>query len=296
MSFYILTDAACDLTDEVTGEFENFGIIPMNYMINGKEHSYLPTDGSGIRTFYDAMRNEAVPTTTQVSLYASQKALLELVKQGHDVLYLAFSSGLSGTYQTAEMARNMVLESEPGAKIQVVDTLCASAGQGLLVYHALKKRDSGATLEETANWVIQNRQRLVHWFTVSDLVYLKRGGRVSATSAYLGNMLKIKPVMHVNYEGKLIPVEKVQGRKRSIKRLAECTAESFDRSEKDQLILIGHADCREDAEYLKELIEKENLPIRKVQLVPIGCIIGAHSGPGTLAIFSLGTSRDVIQK
>ncbi len=296
MSFYILTDAACDLTNEVTGEFKDFGIIPMNYSIDGKEYSYLPTDGEGIRSFYDAMRSEAVPTTTQVSLYASQKAMLDLVKQGHDVLYMAFSSGLSGTYQTAEMARNMVLESEPGAKIQVVDTLCASAGEGLLVYYALKKRDSGATLEETANWVIQNRQRLVHWFTVSDLVYLKRGGRVSATSAYLGNMLKIKPVMHVNYEGKLIPVEKVQGRKRSIKRLAECTAESFDRSEKDQLILIGHSDCQEDAEYLKELIEKENLPIRKVQLVPIGCIIGAHSGPGTLAIFSLGTSRDVVKK
>lgn len=201
-----------------------------------------------------------------------------------------FSSGLSGTYQAALLAQEMVLEETPHARLLVVDSLCASAGEGLFVHYAIQKRAEGLSLDETAQWLIDHRQQFVHWFTVDDLDTLKRGGRVSATAAFMGSMLKIKPILHVNYEGKLIPREKVQGRKKSLKVLAEKAA-SLAVPKEGQTLFIGHGDCEEDAEYVLACMKALGFEPKEVLITAIGAIIGAHSGPGTLAVFFLGEER-----
>ncbi len=294
MSFWILTDAAADIPQRIASQYDHFEVLPMTYQIDGKEYTWSAEsadDMSQVHGFYQQLRDGKVSSTAQISLFTYQTAFEKIVAGGEDVLYIAFSSGLSGTYQAAVMAQRMVMDEHPGSRIMVVDGLSASVGHGLLVEYALAQRAQGKGMEETAQWVLNNRQRLIHWFTVDDLMFLLRGGRVSKTSAYLGSMLKIKPILHVNFEGKLIPVEKASGRKRSIKELAEKTAETIDRSEPPQTILIGHGDCAEDAAYLIEQLRKEGVPFKDVQVRPIGAIIGSHSGPGTLAIFFLGTAR-----
>ena len=290
MSFWIVTDAACDLPKHYVDQVEKITIMPMVYRMDGQDHPCALGDDSTWHPFYEALRAGHVATTSQVSTADYHKVFRELTQQGESVLCIVFSSGLSGTYQAALLAQDMMAEENPAAKILVVDSLCASAGQGLLVHYAIQKRREGLSIDETAQWLVDNRQKLVHWFTVDDLDTLRRGGRVSATAAYLGGMLKIKPILHVNFEGKLIPREKVQGRKRSLKNLAEKVAELAVPKE-GQTLFIGHGDCLEDAQYTLECIQALGFKPKEVLITAIGAIIGAHSGPGTLAVFFLGENR-----
>ena len=290
MSYWIVTDAACDLPKAYVDQVEDITVMPMVYRMDGKDYPCTLGDESTWHEFYEAVRAGHMATTTQVSAAEYQKVFRDLVSQGREVLCIVFSSGLSGTYQAATLAQGMVTEEMPGAKILVVDSLCASAGQGLLVHYALQKRKEGLSIDETAEWLVDNRQKLVHWFTVDDLDTLKRGGRVSATAAFMGSMLKIKPILHVNFEGKLIPREKVQGRKKSLKVLAE-KINTLAVPREGQTLFIGHGDCREDAEYTLECLKALGFQPKEVLITAIGAIIGAHAGPGTLAVFFLGESR-----
>lgn len=290
MSFWIVTDTACDLPASYAEKVEKFTVMPMYYRMNGQDHPCVLGDEATWHPFYDALRDGQTATTAQVSTAEYQKVFRQLTDQGESILCIVFSSGLSGTYQAAALAQKMMEEENPRAKILVVDSLCASAGQGLLTHYAIQKRSEGLSLEETAQWLVDNRQRLNHWFTVDTLDTLRRGGRVSATAAYLGGMLKIKPILHVDFEGKLIPMEKVQGRKKSLKILAQKVAERAN-PRQGQTLFIGHGDCREDAEYTLQCIRELGFEPREVLITAIGAIIGAHSGPGTLAVFFLGDSR-----
>ena len=205
------------------------------------------------------------------------------------MLYLAFSSGLSGTYQSARLAQEELRERFPDRTFTVVDSLCASMGEGLLAYYAATMRQQGCTLEETAAWLEENKLKLCHWFTVDDLHHLKRGGRVSPATAVVGTMLNIKPVLHVDDNGHLIPMEKVRGRRQSLEALVRHMKETVENPE-EQMIFISHGDCPQDAEYVAGRI-RETMTVRDIRIHTIGPVIGTHSGPGTVALFFLGSHR-----
>ena len=284
MAFYLLTDAACDLDKEFVDSQENFYVFPMNYSINGQEYEFTSFDGSpALKELYDSMREGAVPTTAQINLNEYLDVFTRLVKEGHEALYLSLSSGLSGTYQTAVLARSMVMEKHPEAHLYVVDSLSAASGQGLLVYLALEQRKNGMDARQLADWVTDNRQHIIHWFTVDKLDYLYRGGRVSRSTAIMGDMLRIKPVMNVNFEGKLVAQDKVAGRKRSLKEMADRYEATADRS-RWNTVFIAHGDCAEDAEYLAEKVREIN-PEVKIRMQRVGTIIGCHTGPGIMTLF-----------
>ena len=291
MAFYIMTDVAADLPKSYADKWDDFRIIPMNYQIDGEEKVYECGNETDIHQFYERLRNGSLATTSQIMLDAYLQTFGSMLKNGDEILYICFSSGLSGTYETALMAQKMLSEEISTGKLVIVDSLCASVGEGLLVHYALEFRKSGMNIEQVAEWVVNHRQNIVHWFTVTDLNFLKRGGRISATSAALGSMLKIKPVMDVNFEGKLIAEYKVQGRKKSLKELVEQTVKAADPKIGPQTIFIGHGDCEEDAQFVLEKLKEEGLPIKESMITPIGTIIGSHSGPGTLALFSYGKGR-----
>ena len=284
LAFYLLTDAACDLDKEFVDRQENFFVFPMNYSINGQEHVFVCFDGSDdLKKLYDSMREGAVPTTAQINLNDYLDVFTKLTREGHEVLYLSLSSGLSGTYQTAVLARSMVMEKNPDAQLFVVDTLSAASGQGLLVYFALQQRAAGMNAQALADWVTDNRQHVFPSFTVDKLDYLYRGGRVSRSTAVMGDMLRIKPVMNVNFEGKLIAQDKVAGRKRSLKAMAERYETTADRS-RWNTVFIAHGDCEEDAEYLAEKVREIN-PDVQIKFQRVGTIIGCHTGPGIMTLF-----------
>ncbi len=220
-----------------------------------------------------------------------KEQISDLLIKGQDVLVIAFSSGLSGTYAAGVQAVKELKEQYPDRKLAIVDSLSASMGEGLLVHYALQKRQEGLTLEENAKWVEENRLNIVHWFTVDDLMFLKRGGRVSATSAYLGSIIKIKPILNVDEAGHLIPRDKVQGRKRSIRALFERTeANAVDIA--NQTVFISHGDCEEEAQSLADML-RVKLGVKNILMGYIGPIIGSHSGPGTIAVFFVGNGRKV---
>jgi DegV family protein with EDD domain len=288
MSFWIVSDSCTDFPEAYAQKQKNLTIVPLMYQIEGQFHT---PDGSdeGTRAFYSKLRDGVVATTAQVTAEAWKEAFQEPLSAGHDVLCIAFSSALSGTYDAAVNAKEQLLAEFPNSKLTVIDSKCASMGQGLLVHQALQMRDSGASIEETAKWVTENQQRVIHWFTVDDLQFLRRGGRVSATSAYLGGIMKIKPILQVNEEGKLIPREKVQGRKRSLRALFDKVKEYAAEPEK-QTIFLSHGDCLEEAEWLASILRDE-LHVKDVLISFIGPVIGSHSGPGTMAIFFMGNHR-----
>ena len=284
MATYLLTDAACDLDKEFVDSQENFYVFPMNYSINGREYVFSSFDGSpALKELYDQMREGAVPTTAQINLNDYMSVFKKLTDEGHDVLYICLSSGLSGTYQTALLARSMVMEKNANAQLYVVDGLSAASGQGLLVWYTLEQRAQGMDARALAEWVTDNRQHIMHWFTVDKLDYLYRGGRVSRSTAIMGDMLRIKPVMNVNFEGKLIAQDKVAGRKRSLKAMAERYETTADRS-RWNTVFIAHGDCEEDALYLEEKVREIN-PDVQVRRQRVGTIIGAHTGPGIMTLF-----------
>lgn len=286
--FVILTDSGCDLTAKLAEELE-LVVLPLSVTVNGKEyHNYLDEREISHKDFYALLRAGNTGKTSAINLDTFKEAMESIIKEGKDLLYLGFSSGLSGTYQVGALAAEELAEKYPERKILHADTLCASLGQGLLVYHAVMQKRAGKTIEEVRDFVLENRLKLAHWFTVDDLNHLKRGGRVSATTAMVGTLLSIKPVLHVDDEGHLINMEKARGRKASIQRLAQKVQE--DMLDMDQPIFISHGDCPEEAEQLADLLRgKEH--IGEITIGYVGPVIGAHSGAGTLAIFYLGKKR-----
>ena len=287
--FQILTDSCCDLSAELAQSLE-LDVFPMTFVFSGKEYQhYLDHRMMDNHKFYEGLRAGAMATTVAVNPAEWIGLARPHLEQGKDILILAFSSGLSTTSNNARIAANELAEEFPERKVLVVDSLCASMGEGLFCYHVAKKRQSGATLEETRDYAEEIKLHLCHWFTVDDLHFLKRGGRVSSTAAVVGTMLQIKPVLHVDDEGHLIPVSKARGRRASLNNLVnEMMKTAMDPAK--QMVFISHGDCLEDAEYVKKQIQ-EKMNVKEVYINPIGPIIGAHSGPGTVALFFLGTKR-----
>ena len=287
--FLIITDSTCDMPQEMADEL-GLAILPIRVSMEDKEYAhYLDGRELGFHEFYEKLR-AGVPAKTSA---ANQEDFLSLMEPalaaGRDVLYIGFSSGLSSTYNVGVMTAAQLAEKYPERKVYTVDSLSASLGQGLLVYHAVQQKLAGKSIDEVRAFVEENRLHLCHWFTVDDLQHLKRGGRVSAAAAAFGTMLNIKPVLHVDDEGHLIPVGKVQGRTTSIKALLKKMQETaIDPAE--QVVFISHGDCEKDAEKLAAMV-RESIGPKEIILNPIGPVIGAHSGPGTAALFFLGTKR-----
>ena len=287
--YVILTDSSCDLSAELA---EQLGVeaLPLTVEIEGKRYrNYLDGREIGFAEFYAKLRSGIPATTAAVNVGEFTDKMEPILQAGKDILIPAFSSGLSTTYNSALIAAADLSERYPDRKIYVVDTLAASLGQGLLVYLAAQKKAAGASIEEVRDWLEENKLHLCHWFTVDDLNHLKRGGRVSATTALLGTMLSIKPVLHVDDEGHLINVGKARGRLASLKAMVDKMAETaIDPA--SQTVFISHGDCREDAEKVAQMV-RERLGVKDVVINYVGPVIGAHSGPGTMALFFLGTHR-----
>ena len=290
MSFAIVTDSSSNLTEEMIDRFD-LSILPLTFMVDGEEYrSYLKGEKTDLSQFYAMMREGKVITTSLPTLQESRETIEALLKNGRDVLYLGFSSGLSGTYQAIELLLAELAGLYPDRTVCSVDTLAASGGEGLLVYYAAKMRDEGATVEAVRDWVEDHKLHLAHWFTVDDLMFLFRGGRVSRTAAWAGTVLNIKPVMHVDDEGHLIPLEKVRGRKKSLKALVDHMEQTADAPVADQTVFITHGDCLEDAEYVADLV-RERFGVTDIMINWVDPVIGAHSGPGTMALFFLASQR-----
>lgn len=288
-TYQIVTDSTADLTPELIRQLD-VQVIPLCYMMGGRTYHNIPGGGEMTdREFYAKLRGGAMSTTTQINSEEFLRVFTPLLEAGQDVLYIAFSSGLSGTCQSAQLAREELQKRFPQRKMVVFDSLCASMGEGLLVYYAAKLRQEGKSLEEVLAWLQENVLRLCHWFTVDDLNHLKRGGRVSTATALVGTMLGIKPVMHMDNEGHLIKVGTAKGRPASLKALVD-RMEQLAVEPREQTVFISHGDCQEDAERVAEMVKKR-FGCRTVLLNYVGPVIGAHSGPGTIALFFLGRER-----
>ena len=284
--YQIITDSCCDFAAQQYVDL-SLVMVPLSVEFRGSVSEDKNDDS--LKVLYDGMRAGEAAKTAAVNPEAWKKVMEPVLAEGRDALVMAFSSGLSTTYQSAVIAADELREKYPDRKILVADTLCASMGQGLLVWYACRKRDEGMSLEDVYAWVEDNKLHLCHWFTVDDLMHLKRGGRVSAATALVGTMLQIKPVLHVDDEGHLINVAKARGRKASIEALAKKAielGEGYDNS----TMFISHGDCLADAEYLAGIL-REKCGVKDVVINYVGAVIGSHAGPGTLALFFLGSHR-----
>ena len=289
MGYKIVTDACANLTAKQIEDY-GVGILPLRYYIDDEENiSYSRDDAAVYTNFYGRLREKAKITTSLVTREACDEVIEPILASGEDVLVLAFSSGLSGTYQNICAAAEDYKEAYPDRKIMVVDTLCAALGEGLAVHYAVKQQREGKTMEEVADWVEKNKRNICHIFTIDDLFFLKRGGRLSGTSAVFGTLLGIKPLLHTADDGKLYVTGKTRGRKASLDFLVDSPEkQGFDMHGQD--IFIVHGDCEEDAIYVKEAIRKR-YPVKSVMYHYLNPVIAAHSGPGTLAVFFLGKER-----
>ena len=283
-NYVILSDSGTDLTPAMAKEID-VRILDLMVIMEGQEPK--PDSAVDHKEFYAFLRDKKSASTSAINPDTFSEVMEEYIKNGQDILYLGFSSGLSNTYNAGRLAAEELSEKYPEAKIYTCDTLCASLGQGLLVYLAAKKRLDGASIEEVRDWVEATKLHLCHQFTVNDLMFLKRGGRVSAATAAVGTMLGIKPVMHVDNAGHLIKVGTARGRKASLDALISKMKATV--TEKD-IMFICHGDCIEDAEYVAARAKNE-IGIKEVIIGYTGVVIGSHSGPGTLAIFYIGTER-----
>ena len=290
MDFEIVTDSSSNLVEEMIDDF-GLHVLPLTFMVDGEEYqSYLKGQHTDLKQFYTMMREGKVITTSLPNLAESEALMRGLLEQGRDILYLGFSSGLSGTFEATELLMRDLAAEFPERTLLAVDTLAASGGEGLLVWHAVQRARAGAPIGEVRDWVEENKLHLAHWFTVDDLMFLFRGGRVSKTAAWAGTMLNIKPVMHVDDEGHLIPLEKVRGRKKSLNALVDHMEKSAVQPIDQQMVFITHGDCLEEAEYVAEQV-KELFGVKEVVINYVDPVIGAHSGPGTMALFFLADKR-----
>lgn len=290
MSEYVLiTDSSADLSQEMVQEL-GVTVLPLSFTIQGKTYRNYPDNREmDLPLFYDMLRAGELATTSAVNVAEYTQAVEPILQEGKDVLILAFSSGLSSTYQASVLAAGELREKYPDRKIYTVDTLCASLGQGLLVYLAAQEQRKGKSIEEVRDWAEETKLHLCHQFTVDDLHFLKRGGRISATTAVVGSMLQIKPVLHVDNEGHLINIGKVRGRQASLKALVD-KMEKTVTEEGRKTVFISHGDCRKDAVTVADMV-RERFGTQDIRINFVGPVIGAHSGPGTLALFYLGTER-----
>ena len=286
--FVITTDNNSDLPKEYYREHE-LGVISLTYTLDGSTYNMYTALSD--HEFYERMRRGSMPTTAQVNPEDAKSLFEPYLKAGKNILHIAFSSGLSGSYNSSRIAAEELMEEYPDAKIITVDSLCASLGQGLLVHKAVRMKENGKEMDEIAKWVEDHKLNLCHMFTVDDLNHLYRGGRVSKMTAIFGTMANIKPVLHVDNEGKLINIGKVRGRKKSLAALVSGMEERIG-SYRDQndIIFISHGDCLDDAEYVKKLVQ-EKFGCENFLINHVGATIGAHSGPGTVALFFLGDAR-----
>lgn len=284
MKYQIITDSCCDFTDQ---QYHDLGVTyaPLTVLFQGQARDNM-NDPEELHRFYDGIRGGEMPTTSAVNPEGWVNIMKPILDVGEDVLCLAFSSGLSTTYQSAVIAAKEMEEVYPDRTIRVVDTLCAALGQGLLVYLACRKRDEGMGLEDLAAWVEDNKLNIAHWVTVDDLNHLKRGGRISATTAFFGGMLNIKPIIHVDNDGHLVNVAKARGRKASMDYLLNKVKEDCTDFEN---VFVAHGDCPEDAAILEKALKE--LGVKNVVTGYVGGVIGAHTGPGVLVIFFVGKQR-----
>jgi len=285
MSYQIITDSCCDFTE---AQYKQWDVVsvPLTVTYNGESHDNFSRE-EDVKAFYDQLRDGVVATTAAVNPDGWANAMEPALKTGKDVLVLAFSSGLSTTYQSAVIAAKELREVYPDRTIHVVDTLCAALGQGLLVWYACRNRDAGMSIEELTAWVEANKLNICHWVTVDDLSHLKRGGRISATTAIVGTMLNIKPIIFVDNDGHLINTAKVRGRKTAMEYLVKKLGETG--TDLDT-VFIAHGDCPEDAAALEALV-REKHGVKNVITGYVGPVIGAHTGPGVLVVFFMGTHR-----
>ena len=285
--YIIFTDSACDLSEETLREW-GVKYIELTYTFSDSPRQWGNYEMAS-PDFYQKMREGGVAKTSAININGFIEAFEPIVADGVDILYLGFSGGLSSTVRSAAMAANQLSEKYPERRITVIDTLAASAGQGLLVHLAVEAKRGGADMDAVASVVRENILKLAHWFTVDDLVYLKRGGRVSAVSAFVGGMLGIKPVLHVDNDGHLIAMEKVRGRRTSLKMMLQKYTETAE-TPSSGVVYISHGDCIEDAIALAGML-KEAHGVDVSLITEIGSVIGAHSGPGTLALFYIAKER-----
>lgn len=288
MGIKIITDSACDLSREYIDN-NNIGLLSLVLNLNEK----LIKDDLGktlsYKDFYEQMRKGATPSTSQVNAHEFEEEFIKHVKNGDSIICITLSSALSGTFNSANIAKNNIIEEYPEAKIELVDSLSVSMGQGLLVLKACEMRDKGLSVEEIVTWIEENKRKIIHSFVVDSLNHLKRGGRISATTAAIGGLLNIKPALHIDDDGKVMQGEKIKGKKKVLKFLANEVKEKAINSENETLY-ICHGDCLEDAETLKNMILEE-VKFKNIVINYVGNVIGAHAGPGVLAVLFLGKNR-----
>lgn len=287
MRDYIITVNSTVDTGKEWLEERNVPVIPLKYTIDGQE--YTDMYGLSDKEFFQKLREGKMSVTSQINPEEAKEMLEPYVKEGKDVLHLAFSSALSGTCNSMKIAAEELQEEYPEAKVIVVDTLCACMGEALLLYYALKQKEAGKTIEEVAQWAEENKLHVCHNVTVDDLFHLHRGGRVSKTAAVLGTMVKVKPIIHMDDNGALQVIGKERGRKKSLHKIVDMAVE---RSEgwDNEIIMITHGDCLEDAEYVAKLV-REKMGVENVFIHNIGTVIGSHTGPGVVATFCMGNKR-----
>ncbi len=285
--FIIATDSCCDFTAALIEEME-LTVVPLSVLLGAESFRNVPGEGPDPQTFYQRLERGESAQTSAPNVALFKELLRPHLVAGKDILFLAFSSALSATYQNATIAADELREEFPEAQIVVIDTLCASLGQGLLVDLAVEQRRQGKSLDEVRAFVLEELQHIDHWFTVGDLKHLRRGGRLSAGKAILGSLLHIKPVMHTDFDGKLKPVETVKGRRKSLVALVDKMGELM--LPVEQKVYICHSDCLEDAQFVAELV-KERFQPKSVTIAPIGPVIGAHTGRNTVGLFFQGQHR-----
>lgn len=287
MSDYVVTvNSTVDLPKEWLAE-RNVPVIPLKYTIDGE--TYEDMAGLSSKEFFQKLRDGKMATTSQINPEEAREALEPFLKEGKDVLHLAFSSALSGTCNSMRIAAEELKEEYPERKIIVIDTLCACLGEGLLLYYVLKLKKEGKTIEEVEAWVEENKLHICHNVTVDDLNHLQRGGRISKTAAVFGTMVQIKPMIHMADDGSLQVVGKERGRKRSLNKIVDKAVEQSKGWEQD-IVMITHGDCLEDAQYVAELV-RSKMGIENILINNIGTVIGSHTGPGVVAVFCMGNKR-----
>ncbi len=286
--YIITTDTTSDLPQEYLDQHQ-IGLFPLYYSINGTvygEDKFLDS-----KEFYSKMRGGDMPTTMAINPDLARKIFTEYLDEGYDILHIAFSSALSGSCSVATTVGREICDERPDVKIIVIDSLCASLGEGLLVHKAAMLKESGKTIDEAAAWLEKNKLSLCHMFTVDDLFHLHRGGRVSKAAAIIGTLINVKPVLHVDNEGRLIPLNNVRGRKKALIALVDMMENKLKNfSYENDIFFISHGDCIEDAEFVAELV-KDRFGIKECLINYVSPTIGAHSGPGTVALFFMGKER-----
>ena len=287
MRDYVITvNSTVDVPKEWLEE-RHVPVIPLKYTIDGE--TYIDMEGLSAKEFFDKLREGKMSTTSQVNPEEAAAELEPYIKEGKDILHLGFSSGLSGTLNSMKIAGEMLEEKYPEAKVIVIDTLCACLGEALLLYKALQQKEKGMSIDELAQWVEENKLHVCHNVTVDDLNHLHRGGRVSKTTAVLGTLVQIKPIIHMDDNGKLQVIGKERGRKKSLNKIVDMAVEQSKGWDND-IIMITHGDCIDDAEYVAKLV-REKMGIDNILINNIGTVIGSHTGPGVVAVFCMGNKR-----